>query len=376
MAGIYIHIPFCKQRCGYCDFYSHTNIQLKQRYLNALCKEIELRKQYLAPNEPIETVYFGGGTPSLLSASDFELIYNALSSHFSINNLIEITVEVNPDDVNEPFLHSLKSMGCNRLSMGIQSFFDNELTLLGRRHTAQQAISAVQLAQQHGFTNISIDLMYALPNQTIETWRETLKQAISMNVQHISAYHLTYEPGTQFFKQKSEKLISEKDEEESIQFFELLIQSLSDAGYEQYEISNFSFTGYESKHNSSYWKNTPYIGLGASAHSYNGASRQWNIASVTSYCKHIEEKKSFFEIEFLTEKEKYNDFIITSLRTSKGVDLQKLTALFGEKETSYFIQQCQQYMVTNMLCEKDNFVRLTQKGIFVSDSILENLIDV
>ncbi len=376
MAGIYIHIPFCKQRCGYCDFYSHTNLQLKQRYVDTLCKEIELRKHYLAPNETIETLYFGGGTPSLLNTSDFEQIYNALSTHFSLHNLVEITVEVNPDDVNDLLLDTLKSIGCNRLSMGIQSFFDHELTVLGRRHTAQQAIEAVNLAQQHGFSNISIDLMYALPNQTLTTWRETLKLAISMNVQHISAYHLTYEPGTLFYKQKTNKIITEKDEEESIQLYEILIQSLTEAGYNQYEISNFSLPDYESKHNSSYWKNTPYIGLGASAHSYNGASRQWNIASVITYCNHIEENKSFFEIEFLTEKEKYNDFIITSLRTSKGVDLQKLTTLFGEKSRSYFIQQCQPYVHTNMLCEKDNFVRLTQKGIFVSDSILETLIDV
>ncbi|MBP6284080.1 MAG: radical SAM family heme chaperone HemW [Paludibacteraceae bacterium] len=376
MAGIYIHIPFCKQRCHYCDFYSHTNTELTQRYLQALSIEMEQRKNYLPQQENITTLYLGGGTPSLLQKEELAFIFSNLTTHFNLANLTEITIEANPDDITSDFLLAAKAVGCNRLSIGIQSFYNEELQLLGRRHSAEQAIEAVSLAQQYGFTNISIDLMYGLPNQSMQTWQKSLEKALSLEVQHISAYHLTYEKGTPFYQQLQAKKIKEADEEDSILYFEELINKLTQAGFEHYEISNFALSGYESQHNSSYWEHVRYIGLGASAHSYNLTSRQWNKASIIGYCTGIEENTEYFELEMLTKIEQYNDFVITSLRTKKGVNTLQLKTLFGEQQLNYFLKQCEKYIDTNKLCAEDNFVRLTEKGIFVSDSIMEDIIEV
>jgi len=366
MASIYIHIPFCKQRCSYCDFFSSTESPKKEKYVDSLCEELIERKDYL--QETVETVYFGGGTPSLLSAADFEKIFNTIFRIYGENDKREITLEANPDDIKSEYLDSIKHLPFNRISLGIQSFDDKELQLLNRRHDAQSAIQAVERLQKAGYNNISIDLIYGLPEQKIDTWHKTLCNSINLQVQHISAYHLTYEEGTPLYEQMHEGKLIPVDEELSNSFFNLLIDTLTASGFEHYEISNFARSGFHSKHNISYWNGTNYLGVGASAHSYNGTSRQWNKKTLspdywTSGC----------EIETLDEKMKYNDFVITRLRRLIGIDINELIFLFGESKKKYCLQQAEKYIADKQLCYIDNCLRLTRKGIFISDGIIRDL---
>ena len=366
MAGIYFHIPFCKRRCLYCDFFSSLGIRKKEEYVGALCEELIARRDYL--QEPVETVYFGGGTPSLLSSADFEKIFHTLYLIYGEDKNREFTLEANPDDLTPEYLDSIKHLPFNRFSVGIQSFDDEELKMLNRRHDAQSAISAVKRLQQAGYGNISIDLIYGLPEQNMEIWKKTLRQAIDLQVQHISAYHLTYEEGTPLHRLLKENRLVPADEEISIHLFEILIDTLTAAGFEHYEISNFARSGFQSRHNSSYWNGTSYLGIGASAHSYNGFSRQWNKKSITpSY------QASDCEIETIDEKTAYNDFVITRLRTMTGIDLNELTALFGELRKTYCLQQARKNIANGLLHHKDNCLRLTRKGIFVSDGVMCDL---
>jgi len=365
MAGIYIHIPFCKQRCSYCDFFSSTEIHQKEIYVDALCEELMARKDYL--QEPVETIYFGGGTPSLLSYSDFEKIFHTLFLIYGENNNREITLEANPDDITSTYVKSIRHLPFNRISLGVQSFDDKELQLLNRRHDAQSAIRAVECLQQAGYDNISIDLIYGLPYQSPKIWTDTLRQAIDLQVQHISAYHLTYEEGTSLHKQLKDGNFIPVDEEMSNRLFELLIDKLTAADFEHYEISNFARSGFQSRHNSSYWNGTHYLGIGASAHSYNGFSRQWNK-------KLLDYRLLDCEIEIIDEKTQYNDFVITRLRTIKGINLNELTALFGEAKKAYCLQQAQKHIANNLLQYENNCLQLTLKGIFISDSIMLDLI--
>jgi len=368
MAGIYIHIPFCKQRCSYCDFFSSTEDRMRDRYITALCAEIQERKDYLN-GEPVRTVYYGGGTPSLLTFNQFAKIYITLDSIFGFDDKRELTLEANPDDITPDFLPTIIYFWFNRISLGVQSFDDKELKLLNRRHDAQSAIHAVSLLQKGGFENISIDLMYGLPGQSMKTWKKTLRQAIDLQVQHISAYHLTYENGTPFYQQLREGSFTPVDEEMSNRMFDVLIDTLTAAGFEHYEISNFARPGFQSRHNTSYWNGTHYLGLGASAHSYNGFSRRWNKKTLMpNYWT------SGFEIEVLDKKMKYNDFIITRLRMMKGMDLNKLTSLFGKLRKAYCLEQAQKYIENGCLQIEDNRLQLTRKGIFISDSIMRDLI--
>lgn len=372
MAGIYIHIPFCKTRCSYCDFHSGTNFKLKNKLVDALCREIELRKDYLN-NETIQTIYFGGGTPSLLEKEDLFNITNAIHSHFDTTQCAEMTIEANPDDLTEEYVRMLKSFHFNRISIGIQSFDNKELSLINRRHSAEKAIEAVKICQENGFDNISIDLIYGLPSQTLETWRENLHQAIQLNVQHISAYHLTYEKGTLIYKLARQKEIIPVNEDTSIDMFKELISTLEDADFEQYEISNFSKKAFRSQHNSSYWNEKKYIGIGPSAHSYDINSRQWNIDNTQKYITAIEKGLSFFNKEILTNEEKYNDFIITKLRTKEGINLSELEK-FGEKLQQYCIKNTQKWIQSGQLIIDNKQLALTKSGIFVSDSIFSDLI--
>jgi oxygen-independent coproporphyrinogen-3 oxidase len=372
MAGIYIHIPFCKTRCSYCDFHSGTNFKLKHKLVDALCREIELRKDYLN-NETIQTIYFGGGTPSLLEKEDLFNITNAIHFHFDTTQCAEMTIEANPDDLTEEYVRMLKSFHFNRISIGIQSFDNKELSLINRRHSAEKAIEAVKICQENGFDNISIDLIYGLPSQTLETWRENLHQAIQLNVQHISAYHLTYEKGTLIYKLARQKEIVPVNEDTSIDMFKGLISTLEDADFEQYEISNFSKKGFRSQHNSSYWNEKKYIGIGPSAHSYDINSRQWNIDNTQKYITAIEKGLSFFNKEILTNEEKYNDFIITKLRTKEGINLSELEK-FGEKLQQYCIKNTQKWIKNGQLIIDNKQLALTKSGIFVSDSIFSDLI--
>lgn len=373
MAGIYLHIPFCKTRCIYCDFYSTTRNELKSRYVQALCRELEMRKEYLK-GEEIETVYFGGGTPSQLGQEDFELIFDTIRTHYGLTHCREITLEANPDDLSKEYLQMLASLPFNRLSMGIQTFDDATLKLLRRRHNARTAIEAVGRCRQAGFHNISIDLIYGLPGETKERWINDLQQAIELDVEHISAYHLTYEEDTPIYKMLKQHQISEVDEDSSLEFFTLLIEHLRKAGFEHYEISNFCRPGKYSHHNTSYWKGIPYLGCGPSAHSFDGTTREWNVSSIDLYIKGIEENQRAFEIEYLDKTTRYNEFIITTIRTVWGAPIEKLKQTFGNELWEYCRKMAAPYLENGKLEIHDGALRLTREGIFISDSIMSDLL--
>lgn len=373
MAGIYLHIPFCKRRCIYCDFFSTTQGGQTDRYIQTLCKELEQRKEYLE-GEDIETIYLGGGTPSQLQEKHFEQIFSTLYIYYPVRPDAEITLEANPDDLNKEYVTMLRHFPFNRLSMGIQTFNDTTLRLLHRRHTAQQAIDAFERCRQAGFANISIDLMYGLPGETLASWKADLEQAIALHPEHISAYHLIYEEGTPLWKLREEHRVSEIDEDLSVNLFSELIHTLKTAGYEHYEISNFCLPGKHSRHNSSYWIGKKYLGCGASAHSYNGISRQWNIASLEKYMTGIEHRKPDYEIEELDLYTRYNDFVITSLRTQWGMSLTKLKTDFGEKLYDYCIQLATPHLQQHTLQQANGLLKFTEQGIFISDGIMSDLL--
>lgn len=376
MAGIYIHIPFCKQRCRYCAFYSTTLHALHDDYTAALCKELELRKNY-AGEELIKTIYLGGGTPSLLSKEQLTKIISCIRSEYHVAPNPEITIECNPDDLTPSYTEMLAQLGFNRISMGVQSFCDEQLQRLGRRHTAQGARQAVQNARAAGFKNISIDLMFALPGSTSTQWAADLQSAISLQPEHISAYNLTYEEGTPLYRALQKGEITELSEEENITQFNMLIEEMKKAGYRHYEISNFARPGYESRHNSSYWHDTPYIGCGAGAHSYDGTSRGWNIADVALYIKGINEGCAVFEIEQLIDEERYNDAVLTRLRTADGLPTEWVKEKFGITLYHYMIKAARKEIAAGNLCQTpDGRFTLTPKGIFVSDAVIRELIYV
>lgn len=372
MAGIYIHIPFCKTRCIYCDFYSTTRSELKQRYIRALCQELQTRKDYLK-GEPIETIYFGGGTPSQLAQEDFRQVFQTIEAEYGMETVKEITLEANPDDLTETYVAMLRTLPFNRISMGIQTFDDPTLKLLNRRHNAAQAIRAVERCRRAGFRNISIDLIYGLPGETDERWKQDLQQAIGLDVEHISAYHLTYEEGTRIYEMLHAHTIREVDEESSVGFFSTLMDTLGAAGYEHYEISNFCKPGMYSRHNTSYWKGVPYLGCGPSAHSFNTEMREWNVASLEEYIRCIEEERCTSETEFLDKATRYNEYIMTALRTMWGVSLESIEQKFGSELRQYCMDMAAPHLEGGKLEIKDRYLRLTREGIFVSDGILSDL---
>lgn len=373
MAGIYLHIPFCKTRCIYCDFYSTTRSEMADRYVSALCRELKLRKSYL-DNEPVETIYFGGGTPSQLSKENFEKIFETIEREYNLGNCEEITLEANPDDLTPEYIKMLSSLPFNRISIGIQTFNEQTLRLLKRRHTAEQAISAVKECRMAGFQNISIDLMYGLPGETPESWKADLEQAVSLNVEHISAYHLIYEEGTPLYEMLQKHKVEEVDEESSVDFFALMIDRLTKAGFQHYEISNFCKPDMYSQHNSSYWTGKKYLGCGPSAHSFNGSTRQWNVSSLDKYIAGIEKGIPDFEIEELNVTTRYNDFVITSLRTMWGLSLNRLEEEFGTEFKQYCLENAQTYLDSGKLEIRDNTLFLSKEGIFISDGIMSDLL--
>lgn len=373
MAGIYLHIPFCKTRCIYCDFYSTTRSELKSRYVQALCRELEMRKEYLK-GENIETVYFGGGTPSQLEEGDFRQLFETIQKCYGMESCREITLEANPDDLSKEYLQMLSTLPFNRLSMGIQTFDDTTLKLLKRRHDVRTAIEAVGRCRQAGFSNISIDLIYGLLGETKERWESDLQQAIDLNVEHISAYHLIYEEDTPIYKMLKQHQVSEVDEDLSLEFFTLLIERLQKAGFEHYEISNFCRPGKYSRHNTSYWKGIPYLGCGPSAHSFDGMTREWNVSSIDLYIKGIEENRRAFEIEQLDQATRYNEFIITTIRTVWGTPIEKLKQTFGNELWEYCRKMAAPYLENGKLEEHEGALRLTREGIFISDSIMSDLL--
>ena len=374
MAGIYIHIPFCKQRCLYCAFYSSTLHSKQQEYCDALCREIIMRRNYIIGI--IDTVYFGGGTPSTLTREQLQKILGTIKENYRLSPSAEITIEANPDDLTPEYLATLRSLSFNRLSMGIQSFDNAQLKAIGRRHTAERARQAVKDARTAGFENISIDLMFALPSSTSAQWQESIKQAIELRPTHISAYNLTYEEETPLYRALQQGKIEAVDEEENLKQFEILIEQLAAAGYRHYEISNFALPGYESRHNSSYWHDIPYLGCGAAAHSYNGESRSWNISDIKTYIEGINNGAPFSEVEQLTTAEQYNDAILTRLRTADGVPSDWMRKKFGDKLTDYMLRNAAPHIAAGRLKEDNGILSLTREGLFISDAIIRDLIYV
>jgi oxygen-independent coproporphyrinogen-3 oxidase len=374
MAGIYIHIPFCKTICTYCDFYKTTNFSKKNELIKAIIEEIKIRKDYLT--EEVTTIYFGGGTPSTLSIHDINKILKKLSTTFLLSSNVEVTLEANPDDLTLEYLNDLRKIGVNRLSIGIQSFDDNQLKIINRRHNAETAINCIQLAQKAKFDNISIDLIFGLPTQSLDSWKSQVNTAMQLEVQHISAYGLMYEEKTQLYKQLKTGEITPIDDDTLIEMYNYLTETTAKNNFEQYEISNFSKPNFKSLHNSAYWKQTPYLGIGPSAHSYNGVSRQWNIASNTQYCKRIAQNSPFFEKETLTPQDKYNDFVIVRIRTLEGINLLQLKSDFDDIYYNHCLQNAQKHIENNTLIIENNFLHLTHKGIMISDSIITDLIIV
>lgn len=373
MAGIYIHIPFCFSKCNYCDFYSIPNTIFVDAFLTSLITEINLRKNYLE-NELIATIYFGGGTPSLLSINQINKIIEEIYLNFRVCDKPEITLEANPDDLSIEFLSALKSeTKINRLSVGIQSFLDDDLKLMNRRHNAQQAFDNVLIAKKAGFDNISIDLIYGLPNQTTEKWITNIDKALGLNIQHISAYHLTYERKTNFYKFLKSKKIEEVDENLSVDLFTILIDKTKSHNFEHYEISNFALPNYYSKHNTSYWFQKKYLGIGPSAHSYNLESRQWNVSDVQKYISALAQNKLSAKTEKIDITTKYNEYIMTSLRTMWGVNLEYIQTNFPEKFIINFKKLAKKYISSKHLIQSQNNLILSEEGIFISNSIISEL---
>ena len=372
MAGIYIHIPFCKRRCIYCDFFSTTQSEKKSAYVRALCRELEMRWDYVE-GEEIETIYLGGGTPSQLTEEELKAIFSSIYHIYKVKEDAEITLEANPDDLTPEYVAMLHQLPINRISMGIQTFQEETLKLLHRRHTAVQAIEAFRRCREAGFRNISIDLMYGLPGETLETWMQDLRQAIDLRPEHISAYHLIYEEDTALWGLREQHCVKEADEELSVSLFTTLIDRLTEAGYQHYEISNFSLSDLHSRHNSSYWTGKKYLGCGPSAHSFNGVSRQWNVASLEGYIKGVEEGELDYEVEELDLYTRYNDYVLTSIRTCWGMSLSKLRSEFGEELYRYCMRMAKPHEDQGVLENREGVLRLTRKGIFVSDGIMSDL---
>ncbi len=373
MSGIYIHVPFCKQRCYYCDFFTSTQINQKPELVLALIQEIELRKDWLA-GEKVKTIYFGGGTPSLLSVDEINSILTVIFQYFEVIQNPEITLEANPDDLSLKYITELNSTRVNRLSIGIQSFIDADLVMMNRRHTAQQAIDSVINAQNCGFNNISTDLIYGLPGSNEKNWLLNLEKMVSLKIQHLSAYHLTYEKGTVFDDRRKKQKLFPVSEEESISQFNRLMDWAAQHGFEHYEISNFATEGFYSKHNTNYWKQEKYLGIGPAAHSYNIHSRAWNPSNISQYINAIKKLRPEFETETLTLIDKHNEFLITSLRTQWGIDLIAFENQFGKEWKERLMQQAKTYIENQKLNRKNQSLLLTKEGIFVCDAILTELI--
>jgi len=370
--GIYLHIPFCKQACTYCDFHFSTTFEVyRPKMIQAICKEITLSKNYFSEDDKITTLYFGGGTPSILNESELLQIMKTLNNTFDLSEVEEITLEANPDDIDQEKLEIWKKVGLNRLSIGIQSFRQSDLDWMNRAHTVQEAETVIELAQQNGFLNITADLIYGLPDLSIETWRSHIMRLVEMKIPHISAYCLTVEPKTVLNKLVKTHKISLPNDEIQAEQFECLIKTLEEQGYEQYEVSNFSLPNHHSKHNSNYWKNKKYLGIGPSAHSYNLHNRSWNIANNNLYINNLENNKPYSEIEELTKKNQFNEMIMMGLRTKWGVDLKALQLI--QEPTKEFWNTIEKFVISKEMKHSDNSLILTKKGLLKADYIASEL---
>jgi oxygen-independent coproporphyrinogen III oxidase len=371
MSGIYIHIPFCKKACHYCNFHFSTSLMLKDEMVDTICKEITLRHEYLK-EKTLQSIYFGGGTPSLLDQRDLSKIMECLSKYYFWSSDAEITLEANPDDLNRDKIQMLKNQGINRLSIGVQSFFDEDLMWMNRAHHGQEALQSIQLAQDFGIHNITIDLIYGSPTTTMMMWEENVAKALSLKIPHISSYCLTVEDKTALHHHVKTGKSPEPDPEKSNQQFAHLIDTLVNSGYDHYEISNFGIPGHHAVHNTNYWKGVPYLGLGPSAHSYNGSSRSWNIAHNKKYIDHIQSDNLPSETETIHNTEQYNEYIMTGLRTMWGVAAQKIMEI-GPEYYHYFYKHVHTQIQNGMISQDDDTYRLTQAGKFYADRVAMEL---
>jgi oxygen-independent coproporphyrinogen-3 oxidase len=369
MAGIYIHIPFCKKLCFYCDFYHLIATGDNSSFIDALLKEASLRKEYLA-DEKVATIYLGGGTPSVFSVKEIVTILDHIYKEFNVTEGCEITIELNPDDVQPEYLKSLKNLKINRISLGIQSWRDSDLKMLNRRHDSAQAAYALKETLNAGFENVTMDLIYGIPGMSLSEWESNLDFSFSFGIKHLSAYHLTFEQGTVFGKMLEKGLISEIDEDESAAQFNLLIEKAESAGFIHYEISNFGKPGYFSVHNTNYWKQISYLGLGPSAHSFNGFSRQWNLRDLKGYIKALSSGKSFFEREELDTRTRFNEYIMTSLRTMWGIDLEYVEEMFEKEGYDYVMNLSGKFKDYGLMKQEQKSLILTNQGKLISDNII------
>lgn len=380
MAGLYVHIPFCVSRCIYCGFYSTVDIDKRDEYLDALQKEIEIRNEYM--NEDINTIYIGGGTPSALSNKQLERLFRIIGKfveeknkcRITENKEFEFTIECNLNDLDDEKIDLLRESLVNRVSMGVQTFDDSRLKFIKRRHNSAQAKEVFRKLRKAGFGNISIDLMFGFPNQTIDEWGKDIDEAIGLQPEHLSVYSLMIEEGTPLYNLVAAGKVKEIDEEESLAMYKLLCKKMEENGYEHYEISNFAKHGCHSRHNSSYWRDIPYMGIGAAAHSYDGLSRQWNISDLNKYIDEIGKGKVSFEREIIDETTHFNDIITTATRTAEGISLEKIKREFGEKYLNNLMNEAKKHIANGMLEIADDNLRLTKEGVFISDSIMSDLI--
>lgn len=372
MASIYIHIPYCKQQCTYCNFYFRIAQNDKLEMLKSIKKEIKMRQSYLN-NTEIRSIYFGGGTPSILSKKEIKSLIHTIYNYFKIDPDVEITLECNPDDLDKKKLLDLKEIGINRLSIGIQSFDDANLKFMNRSHNAKEALSCIQYAKEAGFDNITIDLIYGLPNQSNENWKKNLAKMLSLDIQHFSAYSLTVEPKTKLKHLIDKNLVTPLDDKITVKHFKTLVEIADENNFIHYEISNFGKEGFFSKHNSAYWKNKHYLGVGPSAHSFNGSSRQWNVASNKQYLEKVNENESYFEMEKLSNTQQYNEYIFTALRTIWGVELDYINNQFGQEALNYFKKQVKNWENKGKIKQQNNNFTLTEKGKIFADTIAADL---
>lgn len=371
MAGLYIHIPFCTRKCIYCDFLSGTNLNQKERYLKALSLEMSLYHDFFE-NNTLDTIYIGGGTPSLLTVEETGILISTLKNVFDCSNVMEMTIECNPDDMTDSWLCGIRQLGFNRLSIGIQSFNDNELKWMNRRHSAAQAEMALKKARLSGFDNISVDVIFGLPNQSIGSLSDTLNKIICLDVQHISAYSLMVEHGSKLDRLIALNKETLPSEELGAEMFTLVSETLKSAGFSRYEISNYALEGYESKHNRGYWNGIEYLGLGASACSFDGEKRWENIPHTIRYCNAIENGEDVRNIEILSENERFNESVFTGLRTSLGIDLDFITRRFGNEKRDYIEMQAKKFINENLMTKNNNRLSLTEQGVYISDSIMSD----
>lgn len=379
MSGIYIHIPFCKQACHYCDFHFSTSMKKKDEMVLALAKEIELRKEEFK-NDVVETIYFGGGTPSVLTIEDLRLLIDEVNKNYNVIENPEITVEANPDDLSSELsfrgtrnlFEELKVIGVNRLSIGIQSFFEDDLKMMNRAHNAEEAKKCLEEATKY-FDNISLDLIYGIPGMSNEKWMQNIETALSFGIPHFSSYALTVEPKTALHSFIQKGIIPVPDDEVAQEHFEILVEKLEEAGFIHYELSNFGKENYFSRNNSSYWLGKKYIGIGPSAHSYDGEKRGWNVSNNTKYIKSIQEGKLPIETETLSKTDRYNEYVMTGLRTIWGISLDRILNEFGQTYLDYLNQLATKYIEDHLLFVDENILRTTRKGKFLSDGIASDL---